>query len=71
MAARNAFDDSVQAKTAQIAGHPSDGIFGRVETRQLCQKHTHFAVVEPSELETEYDQYGKQRLYALVAEAEG
>jgi hypothetical protein len=29
----------------------------------LCQKHAHFAVVERSQLETESDQHGKQRLY--------
>ena len=71
MAVRNAFNNSVQPKTAKIVGHRSDGIVDWIKTQQLCQQHAHFVMVEPSQWETEYDQYGKERLYALIAEAEG
>ena len=46
MGVRNALYDSVQAKTAQIVSHPSNGIFGRIETQQLCQQHAPFAVMD-------------------------
>ena len=61
----------MQPKTAQIVSHPADGIVGWIETQQLCQKHAHFAVIEPSQLETEYDQDSEQGLHALVAKAQG
>jgi len=65
----NAFDDAVEAETAKVVSHPADGIAGRVETQQLRQQNAYFPIVEPTGLETEYDQYGKQSLYSLVAKA--
>jgi hypothetical protein len=65
---RNAFDDAVEAQTAKVVGHPSDGICGWIDTQQLCQKGSHFLIVEPTELETEYDQNTEQGLHALVTE---
>ena len=71
MAMRNALDDAVQAEAAKVVGHPSDGIVGWIEAQQLRQQDTHFLIIEPTQLETEYDQYSEQSLYAFVAEAQG
>jgi hypothetical protein len=64
----NTLNDAVETEAAKIVGHPSDRIVGRVEAQQLRQQRAHFAIIEPTELETEYDEHGKQGLYARVAE---
>ena len=64
----NAFDDAVKAQAAKVVGHPSDGICGWFDAQQLCQKGSHFLIVEPTELETEYDQNSEQGLHPLVTE---
>jgi hypothetical protein len=37
----------------------------------LRQQRAHFPIVEPTQLETEYNQNREQRLDSLVAEAQG
>ena len=68
---RNALDNGMQAEAAKIIGHPSDGIVGWIEAQQLRQQRPHFPIVEPTQLETEYDQDGEQGLHALIAKAQG
>ena len=71
VAVRNAFNDAVQSKTAKVVGHSPDGVIRRVEAQQLRQQSAHFAIVEPTQLETENDQHREQSLHSLVAEAQG
>jgi hypothetical protein len=44
-------------------------IVGWIE--QLRQQRAHFPIVEPTQLETEYDPNREQCLHSLVAEAQG
>ena len=67
---RDALDDAVQAKPAQIVGHSSHGVMGWVEAQQLSQQGSHFLIGETPQLETEQDQYAEQRLHARIAEAQ-
>ena len=71
MAVGNAFNDAMQAEAAKVVGHASDGVIGWSEAQQLRQQRTHFAIVEPTQLETEYDQHGEQCLHPFVAETQG
>ena len=69
MAVWNAFNDPVQTEAAKVVGHLSDGVVGWIEAQQLRQKRTHFLIIEPTQLETEYNQDGEQGLHAIVAKA--
>jgi len=70
VAVRKPLNDAMQAEAAKIISHPSDGIVGWIEAQHLRQQHTHFPVIEPTQLETEYNEYSEQGLYALVAKAQ-
>ena len=71
VAMRDAFDDAVQAESPKVIGHPSDGVVGWIEAQQLRQHRAHFPIVEPAQLETEYNQDSEQSLRPLVAKAQG
>src|SRR5580704_12619646 len=68
MAFRDALDEPVQTKAAQVVGHPTDGVVGWVETQQLSQQGSHFLIGEAPQLEAEQDQHAEQCLYTPIAE---
>src|SRR5829696_1021330 len=70
VAARDPFNDAVQAESAKVVGHSADRIVGRVESQQLRQQWAHFLIRKPTHLKTEQDQDGEQCLHALVAETQ-
>src|SRR5579863_7161245 len=68
MAFRDALDEAVQTKPAQVVGHSTDGVLGWVVAQQWSQQGSHFRIGETPQLETEQHQHAEQRLHARIAE---
>src|SRR5581483_7549396 len=68
VAARNGFNDAVQAQAAEIVGLSSLGVVGWIKPQQLRQQGAHFGIGETPKLQTEYNQNREQGLCALVSD---
>src|SRR3954468_21659526 len=71
MAARNSFDNAVEAQPAQVVRHPAEGIVSWVKAQQLRDQGAHLQIGEPSQLKTEDYENSQQSLDAWITEAEG
>ena len=71
MAARNSFDNAVEAQPAQVVRHPAERIVSWVKAQQLREQGAHLPIGEPSKLKTEDYENSQQSLDAGITEAQG
>ena len=65
---RDALDEAMQTKPAQVVCHPTDGVMGWVEAQPLSQQGSHFLIRQTPQVEAEQHQHAEQCLHARIAE---